>query len=60
MLLLCLLLADLDGAEMFVDIARLGQKKLGTPIPAELHDHLGDIFATLDATEFQYCLGLPR
>jgi len=59
-LLLCLLLADLDGAEMFVDIARLGQKKLGTPIPAELHDHLGGICATLDATEFQYCLGLPR
>jgi hypothetical protein len=52
--------ADLDGAEMFVDIARLGQKKLGTPIPAELHDHLGDIFATLDATEFQCCLGLRR
>jgi predicted transposase YbfD/YdcC len=58
-LLLCLL-AVLGGAETFVDIARFGQKKLallrrfrpfrhGTPA----HDHLGDIFATLDAGEFQ-------
>src|SRR6202140_5079250 len=58
-LLLCLL-AVLAGAETFVDIARFGQKKIaflrrfspfpdGTPSP----DHLGDIFATLDATEFQ-------
>src|SRR5712664_829536 len=58
-LLLCLL-AVLAGAETFVDIARFGQKKIellrrflpfrdGTPS----HDHLGDIFATLDATEFQ-------
>src|SRR6266705_4008135 len=58
-LLLCLL-AVLGGAETFVDIARFGEKKLGllrrfrpfrdgTPS----HDHLGDIFATLDATEFQ-------
>src|SRR5258707_829017 len=58
-LLLCLL-AVLAGAEGFVDIARFGQKKIallrrflpfrdGTPS----HDHLGDIFATLDATEFQ-------
>jgi predicted transposase YbfD/YdcC len=58
-LLLCLL-AVLAGAETFVDIARFGQKKIellrrfqpfrdGTPS----HDHLGDIFATLDAMEFQ-------
>jgi hypothetical protein len=54
-LLLCLL-AVLAGAEAFTDIARFGEKKLdllrrfrpfakGTPA----HDHLGDIFATLDA-----------
>ena len=60
-LLLCLL-AVLAGAETFVDIARFGEKKLdllrrfrpfrdGTPS----HDHLGDIFATLDAEEFQRC-----
>src|SRR6516164_8136688 len=58
-LLLCLL-AVLAGAETFVDIARFGQKKIaflrrflpfrdGTPS----HDHLGDIFATLDNAEFQ-------
>jgi predicted transposase YbfD/YdcC len=58
-LLLCLL-AVLAGAETFVDIARFGEKKVdllrrfrpfrhGTPS----HDHLGDIFATLDAEEFQ-------
>jgi hypothetical protein len=58
-LLLCLL-AVLAGAETFVDIARFGQKKIellrrflpfrdGTPS----HDQLGDIFATLDAAEFQ-------
>jgi len=60
-LLLCLL-AVLGGAETFVDIARFGEKKLdllrrfrpfrdGTPA----HDHLGDIFATLDAEAFQRC-----
>jgi len=60
-LLLCLL-AVLGGAETFVDIARFGEKKLGllrrfrrfrdgTPS----HDHLGDIFATLDAEAFQRC-----
>jgi predicted transposase YbfD/YdcC len=60
-LLLCLL-AVLAGAETFVDIARFGAKKLallrrfrpfrdGTPS----HDHLGDIFATLDAEQFQHC-----
>jgi predicted transposase YbfD/YdcC len=52
----------LAGAETFVDIARFGEKKLdllrrfrpfrdGTPS----HDHLGDIFATLDAEKFQRC-----
>jgi len=56
------LLAVLAGAETFVDIARFGEKKLdllrrfrpfqdGTPS----HDHLGDIFATLDAEAFQRC-----
>src|SRR6266700_4224673 len=60
-LLLCLL-AVLAGAETFVDIARFGERKLdllrrfrpfrdGTPA----HDHLGDIFATLDAQAFQGC-----
>ena len=60
-LLLCLL-AVLGGAESFVDIARFGEKKIGllrrfrpfrdgTPS----HDHLGDIFATLDAEAFQRC-----
>jgi predicted transposase YbfD/YdcC len=60
-LLLCLL-AVLAGADSFVDIARFGQRKLdllrrflpfrdGTPS----HDHLGDIFATLDAEIFQRC-----
>jgi len=56
------LLAVLGGAETFVDIARFGEKKIdllrrfrpfrdGTPS----HDHLGDIFATLDAEAFQRC-----
>jgi predicted transposase YbfD/YdcC len=60
-LLLCLL-AVLAGAEAFTDIARFGEKKRdllrrfrpfesGTPA----HDHLGDIFATLDAQAFQRC-----
>jgi predicted transposase YbfD/YdcC len=60
-LLLCLL-AVLGGADSFVDIARFGERKLdllrrfrpfhdGTPS----HDHLGDIFATLDAEIFQRC-----
>jgi len=60
-LLLCLL-AVLAGAETFVDVARFGQKKRallrrfrpfrdGTPA----HDHLGDIFAVLDAESFQRC-----
>jgi predicted transposase YbfD/YdcC len=56
------LLAVLAGAESFVEIARFGEKKLdllrrfrpfrdGTPS----HDHLGDIFAALDAEQFQRC-----
>jgi predicted transposase YbfD/YdcC len=60
-LLLCLL-AVLASSETFVDIARFGERKLnllrrfrpflhGTPS----HDHLGDIFASLDAKEFQRC-----
>jgi predicted transposase YbfD/YdcC len=60
-LLLCLL-AVLAGAESFTDMARFGEKKLvllrrfrpfanGTPA----HDHLGDIFATLDAEAFRRC-----
>src|SRR5262249_38655507 len=60
-LLLCLL-AVLAGAETFVDIARFGEKKIellrrfrpfrdGTPS----HDHLGDIFAVLDAAQLQRC-----
>jgi predicted transposase YbfD/YdcC len=60
--LLLALLALLAGAETFVDIARFGAKKLsllrrfrpflgGTPS----HDHLGDIFASLDAEQFQRC-----
>jgi predicted transposase YbfD/YdcC len=59
--LLCLL-AVLAGAETFTDVARFGTKKLdllqrfrpfrdGTPA----HDHLGDLFATLDAEKFQHC-----
>src|SRR5271163_4727805 len=56
------LLGVLAGAESFVEIARFGEKKLdllrrfrpfcdGTPS----HDHLGDIFAALDAEQFQRC-----
>ena len=60
--LLLILLAVLAGAEAFTDIARFGERKIellrrfrpyvnGTPS----HDHLGDIFATLDAHAFQIC-----
>ena len=60
--LLLSLLAVLAGAESFVDIARFGCMKRdllrrfrpfrdGTPS----HDHLGDIFAALDADQFQRC-----
>ncbi len=61
-ILLLSLLAVLAGAEGFTDIARFGEKKLallrrfrpfanGTPS----HDHLGDIFAALDAAAFRRC-----
>jgi predicted transposase YbfD/YdcC len=60
--LLLILLAVLAGADAFTDIARFGERKIdllrrfrpyvnGTPS----HDHLGDIFATLDARAFQLC-----
>ncbi|MGN0852478.1 MAG: ISAs1 family transposase [Kiritimatiellia bacterium] len=60
-LLLCLL-AVIAGADCFTDIARFGRSKLallrrflpfenGTPA----HDHLGDIFASLDAEAFRRC-----
>lgn len=60
--LLLALLGVLAGAESFVDIARFGCMKRdllrrfrpyldGTPS----HDHLGDIFAALDAEQFQRC-----
>src|SRR5271167_4029409 len=60
--LLLILLAVLAGAEAFTDIARFGERKIellrrfrpyvnGTPS----HDHLGDIFATLDARACQLC-----
>ena len=61
-ILLLNLLAVLAGAENFVDVARFGQKKVellrrflpfegGTPS----HDQLCDIFATIDAAQFQRC-----
>jgi predicted transposase YbfD/YdcC len=61
-ILLLALLAVIAGAETFTEIARFGQSKIkllqrflpftnGTPA----HDHLGDIFATLDAEAFQRC-----
>src|SRR3990172_10215359 len=61
MLLLCLL-AVLAGAESWVEIAEFGKAKLdflrryrpfenGTPS----HDQLGDLFAVLDAEQFQSC-----
>jgi len=60
--LLLALLAVLAGAETFTDIARFGEKKLtllrrfrpftdGTPP----HDRIGEIFAALDADQFQRC-----
>ena len=61
-MLLLRLLAVLARADSFIDIARFDEKKLdllrrfrpfrdSTPS----HDHLGDIFATLDAGAFQRC-----
>jgi predicted transposase YbfD/YdcC len=60
-LLLCLL-AVVAGAETFTEIARFGQAKIALSrkfLPFEngapAHDHLGDIFAALDAEAFQRC-----
>ena len=56
------MLAVLEGAEWFTEIALFGVKKLGLlrrfrpfkdGTPA--HDHLGDILATLNAEQFQAC-----
>lgn len=60
--LLLVLLGVIAGCESWVEIARYGEKKLallrrfrpfedGTPS----HDQLGDIFAVLDAEQFQTC-----
>jgi len=60
--LLLVLLGVVAGCESWVEIARYGEKKLallrrfrpfedGTPS----HDQLGDIFAVLDAEQFQTC-----
>ena len=60
--LLLVLLGVIAGCESWVEIARYGEKKLeflrrfrpfkdGTPS----HDQLGDIFAVLDAEQFQAC-----
>jgi predicted transposase YbfD/YdcC len=60
--LLVVLLGVLAGCESWVEIAKFGDKKLdllrrfrpyhdGTPS----HDQLGDIFAALDAEQFQSC-----
>ena len=64
--LLLALLSVLAGAESLVDIARFGRMKLeflrrfrpfldSTPS----HDHLGDIFAALDAEHFQSVASWP-
>lgn len=61
-ILLLALMAVLAGAEGFTDIARFGERKIGllrrfrpfangTPS----HDHLGDLFAALDASAFRRC-----
>ena len=60
--LLLMLMAVLAGAVAFTEIARFGERKIellrrflpfanGTPA----HDHLGDIFATLDPQAFRAC-----
>lgn len=60
-LLLCLL-AVLAGAESWVEIAEFGKKKIDLlrrfsafEKGAPSHDHLGDLFASLDAEQFQSC-----
>ena len=60
--LLLVLLGVIAGCESWVEIARYGEKKLGLlrrfrPFKDETpsHDQLGDIFAVLDAEQFQKC-----
>ena len=52
-LLLCLC-AVLGGADSWVEVALYGQRKLGFHgVPS--HDQLGNVFARLDAQQFQSC-----
>lgn len=60
--LLLVLLGVIAGCESWVEIARYGEKKLAflrrfRPFEEETpsHDQLGDIFAVLDAEQFQTC-----
>jgi len=60
--LLLVLLGVIAGCESWVEIARYGEKKLALlrrfrPFKDETpsHDQLGDIFAVLDAEQFQSC-----
>ena len=60
--LLLVLLGVIAGCESWVEIARYGEKKLALlrrfrPFEEETpsHDQLGDIFAILDAEQFQTC-----
>ena len=60
--LLLVLLGVIAGCESWVEIARYGEKKLELlrrfrPFEDETpsHDQLGDIFAVLDAEQFQKC-----
>src|SRR5258708_6463993 len=60
--LLLVLLGVIAGCESWVEIARYGEKKLALlrrfrPFEDETpsHDQLGDIFAVLDAEQFQSC-----
>ena len=60
--LLLVLLGVIAGCESWVEIARYGEKKLALlrrfrPFEEETpsHDQLGDIFAVLDAEQFQTC-----
>ncbi len=60
--LLLVLLGVIAGCESWVEIARYGEKKLALlrrfrPFKDETpsHDQLGDIFAVLDAEQFQAC-----
>jgi len=61
-ILLLVLLGVIAGCESWVEIARYGEKKLALlrrfrPFKDETpsHDQLGDIFAMLDAEQFQTC-----